>query len=689
MELLLAPAIALMRRLRLLPKFALVAFLFVVPLLLVLALLFNGLQSSIQVAQREREGALQARQLEETVRLLQQHRALTHMVLSGNAGASGKATQVRESINRQLANMAAFDKTSAQLGVQDAWRQITQDWTALQNKQSTAKAKDSFLEHSTLIDRLTKLIALVADKSGLTMDPEADSTHLTKAFLGSFPEIAEALSQVAGRGAAYIDTGLFEANEDVMLNSTVMVARRDLARVPAQFDAVFRENPNLRKALEPQLTSLKTALAFLERAQSEVLNSYNQTSGNEFFDAGSKSIDALYASASAAAGTLDGLLEQRIARHTWKRNLIALAVLGALLAAAYLLTGFYVSFSRDVAILEQAVERVAGGDLASHVASEAKDEIGNLVNAFGKMNDELAHLVAEVRIGSASIRQASEGIAAGNAEMSARTESQASSLEETASSMEELTSTVKQNGQNAEEANKLTTAAAEVALKGGAAVGQVIETMGTIKESSSRIIDIIRVIDGIAFQTNILALNAAVEAARAGEQGRGFAVVAAEVRALAQRSAAAAKEIKVLIENSFEQIESGHKLVDAAGATMTEIVSAVQHVASIMNEISAASGEQTMGIEQVNHAIGQMDEVTQRNALMVEQAATAAEALQEEAARLWQAVSAFKLDEQHEDMQASAPAATNVTRLPDRKMLSRTSIAKWDDAEMFEQGRRA
>ncbi len=288
--------------------------------------------------------------------------------------------------------------------------------------------------------------------------------------------------------------------------------------------------------------------------------------------------------------------------------------------------------------------RVAAGDLTSHIDSNEKDEIGQLLTALKEMNASLARTVGQVRIGTDMISVASSEIATGNADLSSRTESQASSLEQTASSMEQLTDTVRQNAENARQANQLAVSASGVAVKGGGVVCQVVETMGSIKASSNKIVDIIGVIDGIAFQTNILALNAAVEAARAGEQGRGFAVVASEVRNLAQRSAAAAKEIKSLIGDSVEKVDVGSRLVDDAGKTMDEIVSSVKRVADIMREITAASQEQSAGIEEVNQAIGQMDEMTQQNAALVEQAAAAAESLQDQAVTLTQAVSIFKLD---------------------------------------------
>ncbi|MYM26261.1 HAMP domain-containing protein [Duganella sp. FT135W] len=293
----------------------------------------------------------------------------------------------------------------------------------------------------------------------------------------------------------------------------------------------------------------------------------------------------------------------------------------------------------------KVAQKVAAGELTSHVVVEGKDETSELLQALQDMTASLAKTVGDVRMGTEMITTASQEIASGNADLSSRTEAQASSLEETASSMEELTSTVKQNADNARQANQLAVSASSVASKGGTVVSQVVETMGSIKESSSKIVDIIGVIDGIAFQTNILALNAAVEAARAGEQGRGFAVVASEVRNLAHRSAAAAKEIKQLIGDSVTKVDAGSKLVDEAGKTMNLIVTSIKQVADIIGEITAATQEQSNGIEEVNQAITQMDEMTQQNAALVEEAAAAAESMQEQAENLAQAVSIFKLSQ--------------------------------------------
>ncbi|WP_332858793.1 methyl-accepting chemotaxis protein [Janthinobacterium svalbardensis] len=372
----------------------------------------------------------------------------------------------------------------------------------------------------------------------------------------------------------------------------------------------------------------------------------NEVFEKTFVPAAAKYQKMVYGLLEHQRATIDATARQIDDIASTSRNLLLLLSALALafgVVCAWLLT---MGIVRPLRTAVDIARKVADGDLTAQIDASAKDETGQLLQALKDMNTSLLNIVGEVRSGTDSIATSSTQIAAGNQDLSSRTEEQAGSLEETASSMEELTSTVKQNADNARQANQLAASAAQVAVKGGEVVAQVVGTMQSINTSSNKIVDIISVIDGIAFQTNILALNAAVEAARAGEQGRGFAVVASEVRNLAQRSASAAKEIKTLIGASVEQVNAGSMLVAQAGSTMNDIVDSVQRVSDIITEITAASSEQSVGIDEINRAIGQMDAVTQQNAALVEESAAAAESMQHQAHKLAQVVSVFKLNGQ-------------------------------------------
>ncbi|HEV7814959.1 MAG TPA: methyl-accepting chemotaxis protein [Janthinobacterium sp.] len=379
------------------------------------------------------------------------------------------------------------------------------------------------------------------------------------------------------------------------------------------------------------------------------------------FDAASGQIDQLMANAvegshRAAAAAAATYSNARI----WTVTIMAIdIVLGALLA---LWLAKVISAPLHLAML--AAQRIADGDLSGQLPTGSRDETGQLLNIMAVMNNSLLSVIGKVRLSTAAIDAASEEIASGNLDLSIRTEQQAASLQETTSAMEELSATVKQNAGNAMQANKLAVSASEVALKGGSDVALVVETMASINDSSQKISEIIGVIDGIAFQTNILALNAAVEAARAGEQGRGFAVVAAEVRNLAQRSAAAAKEIKALIDDSVDKVVRGTQLADKAGHTMEDVVGSVKRVSDLIGEIAHASAEQTTGLEQVHEAISAMDQGTQQNAALVEQAAAAATAMREQTAKLSEVISIFTIDAPLRPTAPAKPRGMATTALP-------------------------
>jgi methyl-accepting chemotaxis protein len=462
---------------------------------------------------------------------------------------------------------------------------------------------------------------------------DAAPDHVAK----NLAEIEANTSSSNAQWAAYMATKL--TDEEKVLAASFAQAREKYLKEALQPSVAALKANDLEavktlfsNAIEPQVEQVKDAIAPLLQLQLDVAKA-------EYGDA--------------------------VQRYTLIRNLaVGSLAVGLPLAAifAYMLIG---SLSRALAQAVAVAHAVAKGDLTQTLQSDGKDEVAQLMTALRSMSESLVNVVSSVRIGSEGVATASAEIAQGNNDLSARTEQQASALEETAASMEQLGATVKQNADSARQANQLSQNASTVAIKGGEVVSQVVDTMKGINEASRKISDIISVIDGIAFQTNILALNAAVEAARAGEQGRGFAVVASEVRSLAGRSAEAAKEIKSLINASVERVEHGTTLVDEAGATMTEVVSSIRRVTEIMGEISAASNEQALGVAQVGEAVTQMDQTTQQNAALVEQMAAAASSLKSQAQELVGTVAVFKLSG-HDHPQASrfAPAARQLSVRP-------------------------
>ena len=639
---LLRPAIALMQRLRLLPKFALVSLVFLLPLLLASGLLVAELQKSVSFTVQERQGLAYLRQLHELRRHLQEKRNLEHLRLAANQqGAASGITAAGQAASAALAGLQPL--AVGPLAGLPAQADLEQGWQQLQQRQASLDARASFAAHSKLIAQADALAAAAADRARLSLDPEVRSVYLLAAFLKTLPDLAENLSVITGRGAAYIDSGLFEANEDQMLNATAMLARHELERLPAQYQGILANNPGQAPVLEPRLAAVPGALAFLERARNEVLNSYNQTSGKEFNAAGLQAAAALHALSTSSADSLEHLLAERAAQDTLRRNAVAAVVLLAIALAAWLGAGFYASFTRDIRQLNRAVHAAAAGDLSVRIASPAQDEIGGLANAFSTMTEALETVMADIRSGAARIASAADELASGSTALNGSTNTQADALHVTVTAMEELDAAVRRNSAHADDGRQLVQQAAGVAQRGGASVGAVVDTMAAIRSSSNRIADIIGVIDSIAFQTNILALNAAVEAARAGSHGRGFAVVASEVRNLAQRSAAAALEIKHLISDSVSKVESGNAQVDAAGATMQQVVDSVRSMEEVIARITAAEAGQRSEIARINGALHRIDDMTRQNAALVVQASESASRVHAETAMLTHALGQFRL----------------------------------------------
>ena len=478
------------------------------------------------------------------------------------------------------------------------------------------------------------LAAIVVVVSGMSLHALSNSTEGFSNFVHGINARAAAATEVR----TAVDRRAIAAR-----NLVLVVTQQDLEQEKAE---VFRAHEDVQKQLKLLKELIANAKDATDRGRALVadIDSVESKMDNNCRPLLAALVKATEAYAAYTRERQEQLVQDYDANYANQRNmLIALSIGAALLAviAGMIITR---SITQPIRVAVDVAKTVARGDLSSRIDVRGKDETSHLLSALRDMNGRLTEIVDKVRDSSGSVAGAAKQIAAGNADLSQRTEAQASSLQETAASMEELTSTVKQNADNAQQATALAANASEVAQKGSTVVSQVVSTMQDISDRSSKIADITGIIEGIAFQTNILALNAAVEAARAGEQGRGFAVVASEVRSLAQRSSTAAKEIKELIASSVERIHDGSTLAGEAGHTMTEVTQAVARVTHIMEEIAAASIEQRRGIEQVNQAISQMDEVTQRNAALVEEAAAASQSLQDQGQELNAAVAFFRID---------------------------------------------
>ncbi len=453
------------------------------------------------------------------------------------------------------------------------------------------------------------------------------------------------------RGRLLLATSLMDLQQGKTEQATSQAKRAEgLMQEGAQALDAYRKAPRLEgsEALNQKLESAYKQFNDVVRRQAAALSTMAVQDYLDLNDAGSAANTALREAVGGVLAHIDSSTDELVVQAETAHGVSRTVTIVMLAISLALALGCWLFISRTVLRpLREAgdhFEKISGGDFTGRIDVRSTNEIGQLFGAIKRMQESLTRTVALVRRGVDEINVGSREISAGNTDLSSRTEQQAASLEETAASMEELASTVKQNADNARQANQLAASASDVAERGGSAVSEVVSTMQGISASSRKISEIVSVIDGIAFQTNILALNAAVEAARAGEQGKGFAVVAGEVRSLAQRSAQAAKEIKGLIEDSVTKVGAGSQQVERAGSTMQEIVASVKRVTDIMGEISAASEEQSSGIDQVNRAVSQMDEVTQQNAALVEEAAAAAGSLQEQAERLAEAVAVFKIN---------------------------------------------
>lgn len=639
---------SLLHRLNLSQKFAGLGIVALIMLALPAGLYFKGAITEIKSAQREARGAPPLVALNKVIQLTQVHRGVSAAMLSGNTALEARRPAMRDSVSKAMSAVDdALKQANTSERLQKQWAEAKQRWVAVEQGLSSRQLKtpESTRLHTQLITGELQLSDELLAEFGMSLDSGSDTYFLIQASLVNMPWLAENMGVMRAMGSSFLTQGNLPPEGRATLQA---LKKRAIELQSDMFRNLNRStsvNPAFKQLLESKAQTSREAVdKTLAMAEQQLISTVElKLTAPEYFDDFTRTIDSLFEFNALAMRSMTDALDARSSESQRTGWTVAGVILLGLAASVAMAWAFVRSITVPVGEAVSVARAVAEGDLTVDVPVRGNNELGQLMDALKAMRDHLSEVVATVREGSEGVATASGEIAAGNNDLSARTENQASALEQTAASMMELASTVKHNFESGQHASELAETAAKVAAKGGAVVGSVVHTMEAINISSKKIADIIGVIDGIAFQTNILALNAAVEAARAGEQGRGFAVVASEVRSLAGRSAEAAKEIKVLIGASVGNVAEGCKLVEQAGSTMDEIVVHVRRVADLMGEVTTASRDQTSGIEQVNQAIGQMDTVTQQNAALVEEAAAAAQSLQQQAETLVHAVGIFKL----------------------------------------------
>ncbi len=610
-------------------------------------LVLQGSWSTYESLKAEQAGLVPGKALLKLVRLAQEHRGLSNAVLNGEAAKTPDRQARQHAIDETLAEVDQVYSRLPREALRAELGRIRESWQALatQVSQGAIKPADSLKAHTALIARMLNLVEDETGASGLALDADEASYYLITAVFRDMPRMSEKMGLARARGTAMLIKRSTDPDERSTLITLVEAAqahRNDLERGMAKSAAGNAEVArHLSEPLEQALAA-ETGLQQLAVTVARTADTHPM-SGPQFFDEATRVIQRQFALSDAMIAELETLVDERARAELHAITLTLMVVVSMLALGAALAVSITRNTTEGMRHAVEAAEALAAGNLIHQVHTDQRDEIGQVLRAMARATGQLRGIIGGIREASESVASASGQIAQGNLDLSSRTESQASSLEETASSMEQMSATVKHNADTAVSANRLATQVAEGAAQSGRSFAQVREKMQAIKQASTRIADINAVIDGIAFQTNILALNAAVEAARAGEQGRGFAVVASEVRSLAQRSANAAREIKVLIADSVGQIESGHALAEATARSIDEVIQQVREVSQLMNEVASSSGEQSLGIVQVNQAVNLLDQATQQNAALVEQSSAAAASLRDQAERLQQSVNRFQL----------------------------------------------
>jgi methyl-accepting chemotaxis protein len=632
-----APGVKLFRRMGFKSKAMVICAVFIVPILTLGWNFFKANADAIAFSAKERLGVEYARELMPLLALAHQQRNVSVGVAPSGSDTSG----IQSRVDAQLKKLASVDaRIGEELGTTKLHTDLGQAAAALV---PGATGESAYAAHTRFVDALLALLGQSTDGSNLTLDPDIDSYYVMDAALFRNPQMIDLADRMRGTGSAVLAAGSGKPEQMAVIYDAAPVFGYHLDNLKSGLAKSIAYNGDVATPLNE-----KQAVEKMNEFITLVRSSLLATSGPKgdraaLIGAADAAIAAQFALSERMLGTLDALIVKRVGGMESQRNIAAAVVLVALLTAVYLFYSFFLVTHGGLREVQRHLEAMTAGDLTTSPRPWGKDEAAHLMGSLSDMQKSLRNIVARVRGSSESLVHASSEIASASMDLSSRTEQTAANLEESASSMEEISSTVKNTSENSIQASRVAEGNAQTAARGGSVIGQVVSTMQDINASSQRISEIIGTIDGIAFQTNILALNAAVEAARAGEQGRGFAVVASEVRSLAQRSAQAAKEIKTLITTSVERVESGTRIVQGAGATMSELVANAERMRSLLAEISTAASEQSDGVTQVGAAVQDLDKMTQQNAALVEQTAAAASSLRDQALDLANEVSRFKL----------------------------------------------
>ena len=644
-----APGVKLFRALQFKSKALIVSMAFLVPIVLLAFTLWKSTQDVVDFANKERAGVAVLRWVIPVFTNVLEVRNVTRAKLGG-FDTSGDYVKAREKTDKSLTDLKVFlangqqdgqAKNSDPLGLAPSVAKLEAAWQATASASNGADASGRTV-FGPVTAALTELLVKVGDDSNLVLDPDVDSFYLVNALVLTMPTAAEEVGQVWGWGTYLLTKGGTDEKNGKRFHAWSTNAQNKLAEARTYIGRSIAANESLKSKLD--LAPLTAANAFT--AATVAALEAGQGDAAKIYAAGKAATTGLFQVYANGLNELDALLVARNEAALQARNIRFAAVTACLLLATYLFYCFYVVSNGGLNQVKLHLVSMTEGDLTSTPTPWGKDEVAELMLSLRTMQASLVNIVSGVRTSSESIVQASGDIASASDNLSARTVQTAANLEESASAMEEISSTVKHTAESVRESASVAASNAVTASRGGSVIAEVVTTMQGINASSKKIGDIIGTIDGIAFQTNILALNAAVEAARAGEQGRGFAVVAAEVRSLAQRSAQAAREIKSLIIDSVERVESGAKVVKGAGDTMNELVGNAQRINSLLAEISTAASEQSSGVSQVGSALNDLDQMTQQNSSLVESTAKAASALETQAKELALRVSRFKLPTQ-------------------------------------------